>query len=215
MNKIRKYFMWIISVLSYIGCIILYPSLPKQIPIHWNAAWEIDNLADKKYIFLLGLLPIIILLIFDDYIRFKHNMGNNKKQVKVKNILKSIIAFFMIVLNWITIAAAFKIDIKMNLILPVVMGIVFIFIGNYMPALKNNFFMGIRNPWTLANDTVWRKTHKIGGYMFILMGFLMVVMGFLRKSVINVAVFVVLMIGIVGINFYSYLIYRNIKRKSD
>ncbi|QHQ62626.1 DUF1648 domain-containing protein [Anaerocolumna sedimenticola] len=211
MNKIRKDIIWILSILSYIGCIIIYPSLPKEIPIHWNVAWEIDNWADKKYIFLIGLFPFIILLIFDDYIRFKHNIGNNKKQIKVKNILKSITALLMILLNWITVAAAFELDVNIKLLIPFVIGSIFIFIGNYMPALKSNYFMGIRNPWTLSNDMVWRKTHKAGGYMFIVIGFLMVLMGFLQRNMINIAVFAVLMISIIGINLYSYLIYRKTK----
>lgn len=201
--------MWIVSILSYIGCIILYPGLPKQIPIHWNVSWKIDNWADRKYIFLIGLLPFIILFIFDDYVRYKHNMDNSNKQRKVKNILKSTTALLMIILTWITIAAAYKIEVNMKLLISVAIGIIFVFIGNYMPALKSNYFMGIRNPWTLSNDIVWRKTHKIGGYLFIVIGLLMIIMGFVQNYIVNIGIFTVLLLCIIGINIYSYFIYRN------
>lgn len=210
MNKISKNIMWVLSVLSYIGIVICYPKLPEQIPTHWNLQWEINTWSDKKLILLLGLLPIIVLII-----NFTKNNGdNNKKNIKVNNILQSVISMLLIILNWVTIVISLGSDIKMKFLLPAVIGIFFIILGNYMPALKTNYFMGIRNPWTLEDEIVWRKTHKAGGYLFILIGLLMVIMSLMQADIINKIVFTSLIAVIIGINIYSYLLYHKIKKNS-
>jgi uncharacterized membrane protein len=211
MNKISKNIVWVLSVLSYIGIIIYYPKLPEQIPTHWNLRWEINGWSDKKLILLLGLLPIIVLLI-NDFTNVNPKRANNKKNIKVNNILKSGSSLLLIILNWVSIIIATGSDIKVKFILPAVIGIFFIILGNYMPVLKSNYLIGIRNPWTLSDELVWRKTHKAGGYIFIIIGLLMVIMSFLQTDIINKIGFTALIAGIIGINIYSYLIYQKIKK---
>ncbi len=210
MNKIIKIVLWMLSVLSYIGIILCYPRLPEKIPTHWNFRWEIDGWSDKKIILILGLLPLIILFSYAHFFKSKNKFENNTKLAKVYNLLKVVLAIFFIILDWITIATAFGYDIRMKALFPAVMGILFILLGNYMPVLKGNYFMGIRNRWTMSNDTVWRRVHKIGGYLFIVIGFLMMIMGFLQSDAVNLIIFDLLIIGIVGLNVYSYIFYRKI-----
>ena len=54
----------------------------------------------------------------------------------------------------------------MNIFMPLMIGILFFVMGAIMPRLKPNWFMGIRTPWTLSNETVWIKTHRMGGILF-------------------------------------------------
>ncbi|MGB8453287.1 MAG: SdpI family protein [Anaerocolumna sp.] len=210
MNKISKNIMLVLSVLSYIGIIMIYPKLPEQIPVHWNLQWEINGWGDKKIILLLGLLPIFILII-NGFIK-RHDTNNNKKNIKVNNILKCGISMLLIIFNWVSIIIASGSDINMKFILPAFIGVFFILLGNYMPVLKSNFMIGIRNPWTLSNESVWRRTHKAGGYVFIVIGLFMVIMSFMQTEVINKIVFTLLLIGIIVINIYSYLIYQKVMK---
>jgi uncharacterized membrane protein len=44
-------------------------------------------------------------------------------------------------------------------------GVLYLVFGNYFKTIKANYFIGIRTPWTLENETVWKETHKLGGKM--------------------------------------------------
>ncbi len=207
MSKINKKIMWFLTILSYAATLICYPILPERIPIHWNIRWEIDNWGSKNHLLFIGLLPAVILITFDSITKYRHGEINSK-QLKVYRLLKAAIILLLILLNWMTVVIALGVPIKASVIMPVIMGIFFIVIGNYMPALKSNYFLGIRNPWTLSDEYVWRKTHRAGGLWFILMGLLMFFMSFIQNTAINIVILAVLLISAVGINIYSFLIYR-------
>ncbi len=212
MNKTRKRILWLISVLSFLGLFLCYPYLPDKIPTHWNVNWEIDGWAEKKYIFLIGLLPVAMILLLDVLPKIDPKAENYRKHGKAYYTLQFALVILMIVLSWSTVAAALWEEFNVRKILSALMGIVFLVIGNYMPTLKSNFFMGIKNPWTLSNDVVWRKTHKAGGYVFAVSGILMILMTFINNFLFYYFSFTILAVGIIGVNIYSYLLYRKMRR---
>ncbi len=86
---------------------------------------------------------------------------------------------------------------------------VFIVLGNYLGKVRKNFFIGIRTPWTLASDEVWNRTHRLGGWIFVLIGFFMFLNAFIRFSEgwLIGSIVVVALIPIV----YSYVLYRKVE----
>lgn len=212
MNKRGRQILWIISSISFIGIACSYFFLPDQIPIHWNANWKIDGWADRNYIFLIGLFPMFTIIMFKYLPKFDPRRDNYKKHEKAYNILEIATVVLMIMLNWITVAAALEINVNVKLILSATIGITFIIIGNYMPTLKSNYFFGIKNPWTLSDDVVWRKTHKAGGYVFAVSGVLLLMMAFLQSSILNNITFGIIILGVVGINIYSYLVFHKLNK---
>jgi uncharacterized membrane protein len=91
-------------------------------------------------------------------------------------------------------------------------GILFILLGNYLPKLPRNFFFGIRSPWTLASETVWKRTHILSGWLFVVAGFLITVLSFtslpLHILLLVILLPVVLYCGII----YPYFLYRKLQR---
>ena len=65
----------------------------------------------------------------------------------------------------------------MSRVVPLGMGILFIALGNVLPRVEPNWFVGIRTPWTLSSDSVWRKTHRTGGWTFFLGGCALLIEG--------------------------------------
>ena len=88
-------------------------------------------------------------------------------------------------------------------------GLLFIVMGNYLGKVRKNFFLGIRTPWTLASDEVWNRTHRLGGRIFVLIGFFMFLNAFFRfpESWLVGSIVVVALIPVV----YSYILYRKIE----
>ena len=74
-------------------------------------------------------------------------------------------------------------------------GILFVVIGNFMPKFKSNFYMGIKNPWTLSSDQVWRKTHRLGGKLYAGCGILTLLSSLLFSDRLTGIFLMVLVIG--------------------
>lgn len=93
------------------------------------------------------------------------------------------------------------------------LALTFIAIGALLPYTKRNWFMGIRTPWTLANETIWQKTHRVGGVLFIVAGTLM--LGGLLAPTYALFFFVVPLLGAAfGSVVYSYILFRASKGSS-
>ncbi|MGE5392681.1 MAG: SdpI family protein, partial [Candidatus Saccharibacteria bacterium] len=98
--------------------------------------------------------------------------------------------------------------VKINIVIPVLIGLLFILLGNYMGKLKKNWFIGIRTPWTLSSENVWNRTHRVGGRLMAFFGVVVIVTPFLPKA-IGTGVFLAgIILCVVGSFAYSYFAYR-------
>jgi uncharacterized membrane protein len=95
-------------------------------------------------------------------------------------------------------------------LVPLGVGGLFIVLGNVMPRARPNWFLGIRTPWTLSNDLVWERTHRVGGYLFMIAGVLMMTLSFLRSPAVVNSVIGVMIALTLGTIPYSYFIWRKV-----
>jgi uncharacterized membrane protein len=109
---------------------------------------------------------------------------------------------------YLSLFAATGKDVNIGLFMPILVGIIFVIIGNYMGKIKQNFFMGIRTPWTLSNENVWNKTHRFGGNIFVLMGLLLMLSSVLRSDFFVGLLLSMVVVMVVGLFLYSYIIFR-------
>ena len=121
---------------------------------------------------LITLLPILFGLIV--WNRLRRNI--HKKPL---TLTFWIIPVMSVIVNGITYAAALGMEIEVGIIISILVGILLIALGNYMPKLQQNYTIGIRVPWTLNSTENWNRTHRLGGKTFILGGFLLIITGFL------------------------------------
>lgn len=87
-------------------------------------------------------------------------------------------------------------------------GALFIIIGNYMGKIKYNWFMGIKTPWTLSSEKVWNKTHRLSGWLFILLGIIVIATPYLPDQVGLIVFFTSIIVVVAGSFAYSYYLYR-------
>lgn len=211
MEKFKKEIPFItVAVLPFVYLAYIWNELPKQVPMHWNASGEIDRWGDKSELLLMifmltGITYFIFLVIpYIDPKQKLQNMGN-----KLNN-LRLILALFM---SALAIYILYSVQQKTSnpvLIFPLV-GLLFAFLGNYFKTIKPNYFIGIRTPWTLENEEVWKKTHLMGGKLWFVGGLLMA-LTFVLPNKIQIYTFLAIaaVITIVPI-VYSYLEFKKIK----
>ncbi len=210
MVRMRK---WIIPGLMVLAAVVMgaisYPYLPEQVAIHWNAAGEPDNFASKE--FALILMPVIMIFIYA-LIRIVRVIDPKKQNIqkfgKDVDTITNVTLFILLIIHGVTILHGLGREINVSVIAPAVVGMLFIVIGNYMPRFKFNYFIGIRTPWTLANEKVWRKTHQIGGICFVTGGLLLLISAFLPVSW-KICLLIFVLIVITGVPVYlSYNMYQ-------
>lgn len=198
----------ILSIISFIGTIIAYFYLPDVIPIHWDINGEVNNTGPKYMAIILGFLPFAIYLMMNTLPKIDPKKENYKKHSRAYNIFSFYVVLFLIIINWMTILLALGIKMNIGLFIPILVGILFIIIGNYMPQFRHNYLIGIRTPWTLADENIWKKTHFYGGYVFMIIGVLIILMGIISKPFMLYFGLIISGILIVSLFVYSYMIYK-------
>ncbi|MDP2708825.1 MAG: SdpI family protein [bacterium] len=205
---------WLLIVFSLAASAYLYSRLPERVATHWNFAGQSDGYGSGKaqaVIFPLLIIGLYLMFLFIPYIDPKKD--RYAEFSKIYHIFKNIILTMMAVIYAMVGLNGLGYSVPVGLIMPALIGSLFIVIGNYMGKIKRNWFMGIRTPWTLSSEEVWNKTHRFGGKMFILAGILMIANIFLPASW-RLPVFIFSIVAIVlGTIGYSYLAYVQEKKK--
>lgn len=213
MKKTSIWTAFIIVALSFVIAFMVLPSLPEQIPIHWNFNGEIDKYSDKYSVFMFPVIILVIVIIQIVTPRVDPKKKNYLKFSKTYDQMFILIVLFLFGVYLFTVYSAFDPEaIKINVVIPMAVGLLFCFMGNLMPRLRNNFYVGIRTSWTLSNEQVWFKTHRLAGKIWFIGGIILMISPFLPKTLMMIVLIFDLAILIIAPIVYSYVIFQNIKK---
>lgn len=210
--KHEWYIFLMIAAVFLLG-VMVYPTLPEQVAIHWNLEGEPDDYGSRFYgVFGLPLLTlgIYLLLLFVPVIDPRRR--NYPQFAKVYRWIKLGFVLFMLGLHLATLAYNLGYKIALDRLVFPAVGLLFVLLGRGMPRIAPNYFVGIRTPWTLANTEVWSKTHRFGGKLFFWSGILLIGSTVLTSRV-RFWLLLVLTIGTaLATAVYSYLCFRQTER---
>ncbi len=207
--RISKWMIGLI-VLSVIGTGLIYPYLPAHVPSHWNISGEIDDYQPKLFVFFTALLPFLIYMMMIFLPKIDPKRDAYQKHQKAYQATATILAIFLIFIHWITLMAALGYPVDVGMMVRLGVAVLFVVLGNYLSQVRQNYFFGIKTPWTLANEQVWKKTHRMGGYVFVLLGILTGVTAFFNNQAAFFVMIGGLIIGVAFIFVYSYVIYKKL-----
>ncbi|AST07437.1 hypothetical protein AF2641_11410 [Anoxybacillus flavithermus] len=206
----KKYWMiMILVVCSYVLSLLAIPYLPSEVAIHWNVAGEADGFVNKWWgalLFPICLTFIVALVTFLP--KFDPRKENYKKFENVYRIFLHVFVLFLFSMHVVTLAYNVGFPVQVDIVVPIGVGVLFIVLGNYMPKIKPNYFIGIRTPWTLDNETVWQKTHRVGGKVFVMMGVLVMLTIFVESVWRFVLLFIIVFGGTIYLFVQSYIFSR-------
>jgi len=212
LNK-SELFLLILLLISFVISFYFYPQLPDEMASHWNAQGEVNGYLSKFWgLFLLPFILTGLALLFIAIPRIDPLKENIEKSRKYYNRFIILFFIFMLLIQIHIILWNLGTKISLILILPIAIGIMFYYIGGLLENIKRNWFIGIRTPWTLSNEKVWTKTHKIGGKLFKLAG-IIAFMGILfPDQIIYFIVIPAILIALYTI-IYSYLEFQKQLKK--
>ncbi|WP_280170455.1 SdpI family protein [Priestia megaterium] len=198
-----------ITLLTLVAWLIALPHLPATMPIHWGANGEADGFAMKINAMILTVgIMVLIYFIIAFVPRIDPRKENYKYFSKTYNIVLNAVLLLFFFVNMSTILQGLGYNVPMAYIAPIMAGLVFIIIGNYLQRVRSNYFMGIRTPWTLSNETVWKKTHRLSGKLFFIGGLLILISAFLPDGYKSVIMWGSIVLCVAIPYLYSYLAYK-------
>jgi uncharacterized membrane protein len=202
---------FVFALLPLVYLAIVFNSLPDKVAVHYNSNFKPDEIKDKSELWIiagaLAVVSVLIYLLLQNIHRFDPKRRNMPSVIF--NKLGFGIVIFLAAITMLIITSAGADGFSFSRLLFPLMGLLFVFLGNYMPALKPNYFAGIRLPWTLSDDDNWRRTHFLAGRIWFWTGLLFAVITLFispRVSVFLMVPIIVVMILVPAI--YSYRLYK-------
>lgn len=171
----KQIMIWMTSLLPVALAAAVYGKLPDRIPMNWGFGGEVSYGAKSDIWIIAGMAPLLAgLFQILPYIDPKRR--NYRKFLEVYQSFQLFMQIFILVMVGIILTESFRPGtIEVSTVVTAMCGVLFMMIGNMAPKFRQNFFCGFRTPWALANETVWNKTHRLGGKLMFgagILGFL-------------------------------------------
>jgi uncharacterized membrane protein len=205
---ISRLALWL-AVAPMLVVVATYRFLPPSIAIHWNSTGVADRYAPAWWgAFILPVTAIFVYIASAWLPRISPRGFAMDQFPRAYASIRNAVLLVLLVATVATTLLNMGKEVPLNQILVAGIGVLFITIGNVMGKITKNFFVGIRTPWTLADDEVWLRTHRFGGAVFVEAGVLLFIIS-LYDGVIVFVPAVAIVAGLLPVA-YSFLIYRRL-----
>lgn len=190
---------------------LAWPHAPAEVPTHWGIDGEPDAWG-SPFVGLM-LLPLVTagtwaLMLFLP--RFDPGRANYVNFAGAYAVIRTLLVAFLAVMHGVAVANVLGAEVNMGAVVAPLTGALFIVLGGLMGKIRPNWFVGIRTPWTLSSKLAWTRTHRVGGWAFVLTGVAVLIAGLLSP----VAGFVTMMVGVVASTLFA-LVYSQRVWASD
>ena len=211
MESIKKYkktliLTAILILLPMLIGFIFWDKLPDQLATHFGSNGEPDGWSSKTF----AVIGLPVLLVAVHLACFFITFADPKKQ-RIDPKLFKLILWLCPVISWFgcgsTYAYALNMELNTTNIAMVLLGVLFIVIGNYLPKARQNYTVGIKLPWTLDDEENWNRTHRLAGKLWMVCGLLFVIVSFfgLGTSWIAMLLAAIMILVPTGYSFLYYL----------
>ena len=194
----------IMTLIPILIGLLLWDQLPDPMPSHWNLHGEVDGWSSKT--FSVFGFPSLLLAIHWLCV-FASTADPKSKDYPQKMIyfVLWICPVLSLVLCSMVYATALGYGINVEIIMPLLVGLMFIIVGNLLPKCRQSYTLGIKLPWTLHNEENWNKTHRLAGKLWVVGGIITMASALIGSFWILLSV-LILMVAIPTI--YSYCLFR-------
>ena len=205
---------WMFSALIVIAMLALsawlYPELPDPMPMHWDAAGNVDGYGPKRWApFVLPLVTAGLAALLAILPRISPRGYTLEGFESSFRLVGAIVVGFLGFVHALLLAYASGHPVAIERWVPAGIGVMIALLGNLFGKTTRNFFVGIRTPWTLASDEVWLRTHRLGGRLFVSAGIVVVAAALAGHGVVALP----LALGVAALvpTLYSYWLYRRLE----
>lgn len=211
MLKISKTKLIITSIVILIPIavgLILWNRLPETMVTNWGVG-NVPNGWSSKAMAVLGLPAILLAVHWVCLFATKADPKSKNINPRMLDLVLWICPVLSIVLGTVTYSFSLGYEVNVQAVVTIIVGVLFVVVGNYLPKCKQSYTMGIKLPWTLSDEENWNKTHRLAGKLWVAGGIILLATSFLQSVIIMVVVLVLL---VIIPTVYSYILYRKKKK---
>ncbi len=219
MKNAKQLFFILIGLIPLIYLAFIWNTLPEVMPLQFSDTDFKPIRMGSKWDFATGIIimsfvSVSTYLLLMNIHRIDPKRANAAKSAAFAKLAGGLVLILTSLALVIILGSTHPETKVMELALFPILGLLFMFLGNYMYSVKTNYFVGIRTPWALSDEDNWRKTHQLGGRLFFWSGLIVLICGLAMPSIAG-NVMLVLVIGAAIITYgYSYLIFRKSQKAS-
>jgi uncharacterized membrane protein len=216
---LRRYWLLALALVIMLGfSAVMYDSLPEEIPSQWGLEGEVNDTMSRT----MGVLfvPGLTLLIWLVLEAAPHIDPRRESYDKFLPTYRRFAVYFLLFMTGLHIGSLLVADQASSTLMPRFIlggvGLLFVGLGNEMGRIRPTWFVGIRTPWTLSNEEVWRQTHRLGGRLMTLAGFIILASAVILPLPWTAPVLIVAVVLAAGVPIvYSYILWRRISQQVD
>ena len=190
-------------LLPVVAGLILWNRLPDVIATHFDFN-NVPNGWSPKWVVVFGI-PVLMLVIHLLSLWATVRVGGEKKGVPI-GLLCWVIPVICLFTEGMVYAYALEMAVDIGLVACLMMGVIFVALGNYLPKCQVNSVCGVRVPWTMSDPDIWARTHRVAGICMVVCGAVLLVGAWLES--LRVVMFCLLFVAILVPLVYSYVIYK-------
>lgn len=206
-NKLKTVISSIVILLPILAGLILWNKLPDKIATHWGANGQADGWSSKP--FAVFALPVFVFAIHWLCLFFTSKDPKNKGQSKkVSGLVFWICPAVSLFAGILTYTTALGKELNASVVALVLIGLMYMILGNYMPKCKQNYTIGIKIQWTLDNEENWNATHRMAGKLWMICGLLVVACLLLPENTLVWTLIAIIAVSVIVPVVYSYRYYK-------
>lgn len=204
-----RWFGLVVTALAAAVSVWAYPRLPETVATHWNLQGTPDGYSSRLWaVAMMPLLTLGLTGLFNVLPKVDPRRENYAKFLDSYWLIANAVLVFTGVADALILANGLGYTVQVDRLLPLGIRLLFAFLGNYLTRVEPNWFVGIRTPWTLSSDAVWRKTHRTAGWLFVVGGLVIAAGAFAPRGVF-LPLFVATIVVVAGIPVVqSYVLWK-------
>ena len=208
----------LLIVVQVIIICVAYPFVPAQMPLSWNTLGQVSDYGPKlEALCFPPAMSLFVLLLVRGLTALGPYPGQENKRVAIQftNYIITAVIVLMLLIQLSIIAISLHVPIDIISVTSIAISLILIGMGNYMGKLRRNFYIGIKTPWTISDDTIWERTHRLGGWLVVAAGVIGLITAFIPSAPIKLAgLLIPLLLAVIITMVYSYIEYQKLHAKS-
>ncbi len=169
----------IVTILPMLIGIICWDRLPDVMATHFGMNNEANGFSSKAFA-VFGLPLVLLAILWLGALVTAHDPKKQNISPRMFSLVLWIVPIVSLVVAAMMYPANLGCQLDVTFFSELFLGLLFIIIGNYMPKVRQNNTLGIKIPWTLANEENWNRTHRLAGYLWMICGILILILGLTR-----------------------------------
>lgn len=209
-SRVKQWYPVVLALIGFGMSAAVFRQLPDTMEVHWDIHGNPNGWMPRAVG--AAFLPALILvlgLVLRFIPRIDPRAENYQRFGTAYEVIIAAVLVMLLAAHGIMLAVALGHHVSVTRIIPALVGVLFVVIGNMMPLVRPNWWVGIRTPWTLSNDRVWARTHRLAGYCMTAGGLIMILAALALPPSLGIAVLIAIAVAsTVGPAVYSYLTWK-------